>query len=261
MKYFQEKISFISLIVLLSTAGYNYYFSKIQTSSALISADAASKTLQQSQEKLIILTDVERNAPVILRATISKDYSSFSIIFSADATVINTGGSPAVVVDRTVETINYKYNYASTGGIFDASSGKNWPIFSVIHPKNPVHLKIFCHLSGSSVHFQNISRILLNLLKQNNEETKLVHKFNSFFDLSEEIHRSFGEDAIKEFEKFLYGQAFHLGSLPQNLWSKEGASGFSYIIFKIKTASGQEYESSPSLLFASDTKYRINTKY
>jgi hypothetical protein len=60
---------------------------------------SAAETLRRSDESLTILVDVNREAPVTVFIDNPSDYSSFEIRFSANAAIINGGGSAAVVTD------------------------------------------------------------------------------------------------------------------------------------------------------------------
>ncbi|NVN06569.1 hypothetical protein HW509_13345 [Asaia spathodeae] len=234
-------------------------FSKDQALSARLSAKAALDTLQRSDENLVILTDVDRDAPVTLSGTILGNYLAFSIKFSAHAVIINTGGSPAIVMDSIVETDSTASQIESRVDIFDASDRAPLSKLSVIQPNDPLRLILHGSLSSSSRRSPRVTKDLLGLFTQTEVQSgHLDRQFSSFAALSGEIHKRYGEGVAHEFDSFLYGPAYKPGSISSTPWSKKGEVGFSRIILKLSTASHRLYRSAPGLLVVGpDPSYSI----
>lgn len=248
----------ISVVAAAATV-WSSYFSKDQALSARLSAKAAVDALQRSDENLVILTDVDRDAPITLSGTGNGNVFSFSIGFSAHAVIVNTGGSPAVVMDSIVETDGAARRFESRVGIFNESDGAAWSKLAVIQPNNPLRLSLRGFLGSNNLLYPSLAKALFELLRQTEvQNARLERQFSSFTALGEELHKRYGKSVAGEFDSFLYGPASKSGSLSASPWSEKGEVGFSRIILKVSTASHRVYRSSPGLLvFGSDPSYSI----
>lgn len=257
-----DKIAAVAAVISVAAAAatvWSSYFSKDQALSARLSAKAALDTLQRSDENLVILTDVDRDAPVTLSGMIIGNYLAFSIKFSAHAVIINTGGSPAIVMDSIVETDSTASQLESRVDIFDASDGAPWSKLAVIQPNDPLRLILRGSLSSSSRRSPSVTKDLLGLFTQTEVQSgRLDRQFSSFAALREEIQKRYGEGVGREFDSFLYGPAYKSGPISSTPWSEKGEVGFSRIILKLSTASHRVYRSSPGLLVVGpDPSYSI----
>jgi len=224
---------------------------------ARASAEAATETLRRSDEDLRILVDVDNQAPVAVSLTVSDEFSSFSIKFSATAVIINMGGSPAVVTDRIVGTYSSS-EYQSRSDIFDASTGAPWPKFVVIRPNEPVRLSLRGTLFGDNRQSPTVTRALATLFAQHEHQNgSLERQFGSLAALSREIH-SHAREVADEFDSFLYGPATKPGTISSNPWSEKEETGYSRIILSISTASRRTYRGSPGLIIGGpDPAYSV----
>jgi hypothetical protein len=266
--------AFISVIGALGTV-WSARFAGDQASSARVSAKAAEEavpyarasaetaieTLRRSDEDLRILVDVDYHAPVTVSFTVSDEYSSFSIRFPATAVIINTGGSPAVVMDSIVGTYaasEYQGDYQSRNDIYDASTAAAWPKLAVIRPNELLRLSLLGNLVGSNRQLPTVSKALATLFSQREHQNgRLQRQFDSFAALSEEVHSHAGQTA-NEFDRFLYGPAAKPGTISSNPWSEKEETGYSRIILRVRTASRRTYRSSPGLLMVGpDPAYSI----
>lgn len=223
------------------------------------SANAASETLRRSDEDLLILVEFDRHAPVSVWQTSRNLSASFSIDLLADAVVINTGGSPAVVTDSIVETRTVESVYGSRVAVFDASSGARWARFTVVRPGEPQRLRLHATLEGSLEASPAAARALAALFDEQGEKSSaLKREFPSINALTNEVRGRAGEERANEFESYLYGPALRGGPLGASPWSEEGEAGFTRIILKVGTANRRVYRSSPGLLaYGPDPAYSI----
>ena len=226
---------------------------------ARASAKAAVETLRRSDEDLRILADVDRAAPITVSLIASGDYLSFSIQFRANAAIINTGGTSAIVMDSVVETHAGTQEHQSRVDIFDASSGLPWPKLAVVRPNEPLPLNLLGTLSGDNLQFPTTTKVLTALLgPREHQGGTLQHQFDSLEALSHEVRSHAGEEAASEFDNFLYGPAAKPGPISSGPWSETGEVGHSRILLKVSTASRRTYRSSPGLLFVGpDPAYSV----